>query len=162
MCLYDYWCVSIDGEKVPLEQYRGKVLLIVNTASKCGFTPQYKGLESLYREYRQAGLVVLGFPCDQFLRQELPVEEEIQQFCVTNYEISFPLFAKIKVRGKDADGLFVRLQDAAPGWFATKSIKWNFTKFLVNRDGSTVMRFAPATYPNQLRRHIERFLQLDA
>ena len=148
----------MDGELVSLDQYRGNVLLIVNTASKCGFTPQYNGLESLSRNYRQRGLIVMGFPCDQFLRQEFDTEDEIERFCVNNYNITFPLFGKVKVRGEEAHPLFRYLRDAAPGWFGTRSIKWNFTKFLVDRDGTPVRRFATTAYPSHLRGPIERLL----
>jgi len=158
MSVFDFSCMSIDGEVIPLENYRGKALLIVNTASKCGFTPQYKGLERLWRDYHSAGLVVMGFPCDQFLNEEFSTEEEIENFCVRSYSITFPLFAKTRVRGESIDPLFHYLCNSASGVFGSKRIKWNFTKFLVSRDGLRIKRFAPAIYPAQLRRHIEKYL----
>src|SRR5690606_20054720 len=157
MSIYQFSCKSMDDIPIPLERYRGQVLLIVNTASKCGFTPQYRGLEMLHRDYHQRGFSVLGFPCDQF-HQEFATEEEIEHFCVSTYHVTFPLFAKVKVRGEDAEPLFVYLKEAAPGWFGFTAIKWNFTKFLINREGECVRRFATATYPSQLRTHTEKLL----
>ena len=157
MSIYQFSCKSMDDTLIPLARYRGQVLLIVNTASKCGFTPQYRGLESLHRDYHHRGFSVLGFPCDQF-HQGFATEEEIEQFCVSTYQVTFPLFAKVRIRGEDADPLFVYLKEAAPGWFGFTAIKWNFTKFLINREGECVRRFATATYPSQLRSPIEQLL----
>lgn len=158
MSLYQFSCLSINGELIPMDTYRGKVLLIVNTASKCGFTPQYKGLECLYRKYRDAGLVVMGFPCDQFGHQEFDSEEEVEHFCVNNYNVSFPLFAKVRVKGTNADPLFQYLSNTARGCFGSKAIKWNFTKFLINRDATRIKRFATTTYPSHLSAPIEKLL----
>ncbi|MBI5490884.1 MAG: glutathione peroxidase [Deltaproteobacteria bacterium] len=149
---------TIDLEDTTLEQYRGKVLLIVNTASKCGFTPQYEGLEALHRKYAQAGLVVLGFPCNQFGHQEPGDEAEIRTFCSTRYDVSFPLFAKIAVNGPDAHPLYRLLKSARPGVVGTEAIKWNFTKFLVGRDGAVLRRFAPADTPASLEADLEKAL----
>ena len=126
---------TIDGNTQSLGDYRGKLLLIVNVASKCGFTPQYKGLEQLYRKFKDKGLVVLGFPCDQFGHQEPGDENEIKNFCSLNYEVSFPMFAKIKVNGDDAHPLYQHLKQTKPGLLGTEGIKWNFTKFLINAQG---------------------------
>lgn len=158
MDVYDFVCTSIDGKVVSLSRYRGQVLLIVNTASKCGFTPQYRGLDALFNDYRSAGFTVLGFPCGQFFRQEYQSDSEIENFCVANYHVSFPLFSKVDVIGKSAHPLFDYLKGNAPGWFGSKAIKWNFTKFLVDRSGRSVRRFAPPTYPGKLRRPIEKLL----
>lgn len=158
MPVYPFICKSMDDELIPLERYRGQVLLIVNTASMCGFTPQYRGLEMLYRQYRTRGFEVLAFPCDQFFNQEFETDEKIQKFCLESYQVSFPLFSKIKVRGPEAEPLFQHLSQTAPGWFGLKTVKWNFTKFLVNRRGRCVRRFATTTYPSQLRKHIEQLL----
>jgi glutathione peroxidase len=151
---------SLAGTPVALEQYRGKVLLIVNTASACGFTPQYQGLEALYRQFKDkgAGLVVLGFPCNQFGAQEPGQAEQIGAFCEKNYGVSFPLFAKVEVNGPGAHPLFHALKQAAPGLLGTRSIKWNFTKFLIRKDGSVFRRYAPATKPAQLIADIEKLL----
>ena len=144
------------GEKI-LEEYKGKVLLIVNTASKCGFTPQFKDLEDIYLKYKDKGLVVLGFPCDQFLNQEFDNNEEIQNFCQINYGVSFPVFAKIKVKGKNAHPLFKHLTENSSG-FLNSSIKWNFTKFLINKEGEVVSRYAPTTNPESIIPDIEQLL----
>lgn len=155
--VYDFNVKTIDGANQPLSAYAGKVLLIVNTASKCGFTPQYAGLEALYREYAQRGLVVLGFPCDQFGHQEPGDAEEIKTFCSLNYQVSFPLLAKIKVNGDDADPLYKHLKTQGKG-FLTSGIKWNFTKFLIDRAGQVVKRYAPTDKPQALRADIEALL----
>ncbi|MBI5502611.1 MAG: glutathione peroxidase [Deltaproteobacteria bacterium] len=149
---------TIDLEDTTLEPYRGKVLLIVNTASKCGFTPQYEGLEALHRKYAAAGLAVLGFPCNQFGHQEPGDEAEIRTFCSTSYDVTFPMFAKIEVNGPDAHPLYRLLKSARPGVVGTEAIKWNFTKFLVGRDGSVLRRFAPADTPASLEAEIEKAL----
>jgi glutathione peroxidase len=156
--IYDFSIDDITGKSVALERYRGKVLLIVNTASKCGFTPQYKGLEALYRKYRSQGLEVLGFPCNQFGAQEPGSAEEIESFCEINYGVTFPLFAKVDVNGDDAAPLYRHLKRAKPGLLGSEAIKWNFTKFLVDRDGKVVERYAPNTEPAALSADIEKLL----
>lgn len=150
---------TLRGEQQTLKTYEGEVLLIVNTASKCGFTPQYKGLEELHRKYAEQGLRILGFPCNQFGGQEPGSEEEIGSFCELNYGVTFPLFAKVDVNGKNAHPLFVQLKKEAPGLLGTKDIKWNFTKFLVNRRGEIMDRYAPQTKPEDLVGEIEAALK---
>ena len=147
-----------DGKKGTLGEFQGKVLLIVNTASKCGFTPQYQGLEDLYRKYKDKGLVILGFPCNQFGQQEPGSDGEIQEFCTLNYGVSFPVYAKVDVNGADAHPLFSHLKKQAPGILGTEGIKWNFTKFLVGRDGEVVNRYAPKDKPEALAADIEALL----
>jgi len=156
--VFDFSATTIAGEPIDLSTYRGKVLLIVNTASKCGFTPQYKGLQALFEQYTERGLVVLGFPCDQFGHQEPGDEGEINSFCELNYGVSFPLFAKIEVNGKDTHPLFAHLKAQAPGILGSEGIKWNFTKFLVDREGRTIARYAPATTPAAIAKDIEKLL----
>jgi glutathione peroxidase len=156
--IYDFDAINATKEAVPMASFRGKVLLIVNTASKCGFTPQYEGLETLYRDLQDRGLVVLGFPCNQFGAQEPGDGEEIASFCKLTYDVSFPMFAKIDVNGPDASPLYKWLTKQAPGLLGTTAIKWNFTKFLVDRDGTVVDRFAPLTKPEAIRERIERLL----
>ncbi len=151
--------VRLDGTPCTLEPWAGQVLLIVNTASKCGFTPQYAGLETLWRDLADRGFAVLGFPCDQFAHQEPGDEDAIRSFCSMNYDVSFPMFAKIKVNGPDAHPLYRQLAAAAPGALGTRAIKWNFTKFLVGRDGEVLRRFAPVTKPETLRPAIEEALR---
>lgn len=146
-----------DGSKESLSNYEGKVLLIVNTASKCGFTPQYEGLEALYREYKDQGLEILAFPCNQFGKQEPGDAEEIKNFCTLNYDVSFPLMGKIDVNGNDADPLWEFLRDEKGGLLGSR-IKWNFTKFLVDREGNVVARHGPAVKPEQLKSEIEALL----
>lgn len=146
---------SIDGTMGTLEPYAGKVLLIVNTASECGLTPQFEGLEALWKTYQDRGLVVLGFPCNQFGGQDPGSNDEIAEFCKVNYGVSFPMHARIDVNGKDAHPLFTQLKEAAPGVLGTKKIKWNFTKFLVGRDGTVLQRFAPKDEPEAARAAIE-------
>lgn len=158
MNAYDFNATALDGQPVDLDRYRGKALLIVNTASACGFTPQYQGLEALQRQYADQGLVVLGFPCNQFGRQEQGSEAEIGAFCEKNYGVTFPMFSKIDVNGDDAHPLFRFLKGEAPGVLGTEAIKWNFTKFLVDRDGAVVKRYAPATKPEDLKGDIEKLL----
>ncbi|TXH96796.1 MAG: glutathione peroxidase [Rheinheimera sp.] len=148
------------GTLQDLAVYRDKVLLIVNTASRCGFTPQYQDLEQLYQQYHQKGLEILAFPCNQFGGQEPGNDQDIQQFCQLNYGVSFPVMAKIQVNGPDADPLFEYLKDQARGLMKTRAIKWNFTKFLVNKDGVVVKRYAPRTRPNQFIDAIEAELAL--
>ena len=147
-----------NGKSVSLDRYAGRVLLIVNTASKCGFTPQYAGLEKLHRDLGPRGFEVLAFPCNQFGAQEPGDAVEIQNFCSTTYDISFPVFGKIDVNGKDADPLFERLKSDAPGVLGSKAIKWNFTKFLVDRSGNVADRFAPTTKPADIANDIEKLL----
>ena len=156
--LYDIQATALTGEAVDLAQYRGQVLLIVNTASACGFTPQYKGLEALYRQYKDRGLRVLGFPCDQFGGQEPGDASEIGDFCEKNFGVSFPLFAKTDVNGDAAHPLFTYLKKDAPGVLGSESIKWNFTKFLVGKDGKVYQRYASLTKPEDLQEEIEKLL----
>ena len=158
MALYEHPITLNNGEQTTLEQYKGKVLLIVNTASKCGFTPQYEGLETLYKKFRDKGFEILGFPCDQFGHQEPGSDEDIAQFCSLNFGVSFPLFKKTNVNGPDANPLFEELKHAAPGLLGTKRIKWNFTKFLINRHGEVESRFAPVTKPQAIAKKIEKLL----
>ena len=154
----DFTVKAADGTAASLEAYRGKVLLIVNTASKCGFTPQYEGLEALHRDYAARGFEVLGFPCNQFGGQEPGDAAEIANFCSLTYDVTFPVFAKVDVNGGAADPLFERLKAAAPGVLGSKAIKWNFTKFLVDREGRVVDRYAPTTKPADIRADIEKLL----
>ena len=156
--LYDFTVRDLAGHDVPLADYRGKVLLIVNTASKCGFTPQYEGLEALYRGLKDRGFAVLGFPCNQFAGQEPGSAEEIGQFCKLTYDVSFPMFAKIDVNGPDASPLYKWLKAEAPGLLGSTSVKWNFTKFLVDREGRVTGRYAPTTGPEALRKPVEALL----
>jgi glutathione peroxidase len=156
--LYDFSATSITGEEVDLSQFEGKAVLIVNTASKCGFTPQYKGLEELHEAYGDEGLVVLGFPCDQFGHQEPGDEAEIQEFCSLNYGVSFPMFAKVEVNGDDAHPLYKWLKEEKGGALGSK-IKWNFTKFLVGRDGKPIKRYGSTTKPEKIKGDIEKALK---
>ena len=156
--LYDFTVNDIEGRPVPLDRYKGKVLLVVNTASKCGFTPQYKGLETLYRKYRDRGLEVLGFPCNQFGGQEPGSEQDIATFCETNYDVTFPMFAKIDVNGDKAAPLYRYLKHEKPGLLGSEAIKWNFTKFLVDRAGSVIARFAPNDAPESLEPDVAKAL----
>lgn len=154
----DFQVRGADGTPVDLSAYAGKVLLIVNTASKCGFTPQYAGLEKLHRTYAERGFEVLGFPCNQFGAQEPGDATEIAEFCTVNYDVTFPVFAKIDVNGDNADPLFKRLRKDAPGLLGSTGIKWNFTKFLVDRSGKTVARYAPTVTPEAITADIEKLL----
>ena len=156
--LYDFTAQRLNGEPQALEAYRGKVVLIVNTASQCGFTPQYTGLEELYRRFKEQGFVVLGFPCNQFGAQEPGDAEAIGQFCQTRYDVSFPLFAKIDVNGDNTHPLYTWLKHEAAGILGTEAIKWNFTKFLINREGKVIDRYAPATRPDELAEAVEALL----
>ena len=155
MSVYDYSAKTLDGQDVSLADYRGQVLLIVNTASKCGFTPQYEGLEALYKQYAVQGLEILGFPCNQFGKQEPGTESAIQEFCQINYGVSFPMHAKIDVNGSETHPVFQQLKQAAPGILGSKGIKWNFTKFLVAKDGTIVTRFSPKTEPKDMEKDIQ-------
>ena len=157
--IYDFKVRTIDGTVTTLEPYRGKVLLIVNVASKCGFTPQYEGLERLYKKYKDDGFVVLGFPCNQFGSQEPGSEAEIKQFCRVNFGVTFPMFSKIDVNGEYAHPLYKYLKAQQPGLLGSEAIKWNFTKFLVDRQGNVVERFAPSTRPAALTEAVESLLQ---
>lgn len=158
--MLDIPCVTLGGEHKTLADYPGKVLLVVNTASQCGFTPQYKGLEQLWQTYRERGLVVLGFPCNQFGSQEKGSESEIANFCDLNFGVRFPLMGKIDVNGANAHPLYRWLTAEAPGVLGTKAIKWNFTKFLVGRDGQVIRRYAPQDAPAKLSTDIEAALAL--
>ncbi|MDQ3269735.1 MAG: glutathione peroxidase [Pseudomonadota bacterium] len=155
---YEFSAADIEGRHRGLDEFRGKVLLIVNVASRCGFTPQYAGLEKLWREYGSRGLVVLGFPCDQFGHQEPGDEAEIRQFCSLNYEVTFPMFAKVAVNGSDAHPLWRWLKDEKGGFLGIDAIKWNFTKFLVGRDGRVLKRYSPADQPEAIAADIEAAL----
>ena len=158
MSVYDFSVETIKGEKTNLDTYKGDVLLIVNTASKCGFTPQYKGLQFIYESHKEQGLSVLGFPCNQFGAQEPGSSEEIMEFCELNYGVNFPMFAKVDVNGDEAHPLFKYLAAEAPGILGSKAIKWNFTKFLVDRNGQVVKRFAPTDKPETIEKHIQELL----
>ncbi len=156
--VYDYTVKANTGFNKPLDEYRGKVLLIVNTASKCGFTPQYDGLQKLYDSYRDKGFEVLAFPSNQFMNQEPGSDSEIQSFCAVNFNINFPVFSKIDVKGPDADPLFRHLTESAPGILGSRDIKWNFTKFLIDRNGKVVRRYAPVTKPEKIEKDIRKIL----
>lgn len=158
MSTLDFTAQDITGSPVDLSKYKGKVLLIVNTASNCGFTPQYKGLEQVYEQFKDKGAVVLGFPCNQFGGQEPKGEAEIGAFCEKNFGVTFPLFSKVDVNGNDAHPLFQHLKKEAPGLLGTQAIKWNFTKFLVKKDGSVYKRYSPQTSPQELVADIEKLL----
>ncbi|MDO8458589.1 MAG: glutathione peroxidase [Burkholderiaceae bacterium] len=156
--VYDFEALSIAGKAVPLKKYKGKPLLIVNTASACGFTPQFAGLETLHETYGKKGLIVLGFPCNQFGAQDKGSNDEIADFCQVNYGVSFPMMAKIDVNGSDAHPLYQWLSAEAPGLLGSKAIKWNFTKFLVGRDGQVIKRYAPTDTPESIADDIEAVL----
>jgi len=156
--VYDFSARDIKGKEVAMANYRGKVLLIVNTASKCGFTPQFEGLQALYSEFGDRGLEVLGFPCNQFLSQDPGNDDSISQFCSLNYGVSFPMFAKIDVNGSGAHPLFAYLKKEAKGLMGSEKVKWNFTKFLVNRDGQVVRRYAPTVKPEDIKADIEELI----
>lgn len=151
MKIYDFSVRTAQGTLQSLQAFENKVFLIVNVASACGFTPQYEGLQSLYNEFKDQGLIVLGFPCNQFGSQESGSDTEIQEFCKTTFDVDFPVFAKINVNGEDADPVYKFLKEQAPGLLGTEAIKWNFTKFLISKDGQTVKRYAPNTKPEDLR-----------
>ncbi|MGB7843750.1 MAG: glutathione peroxidase [Salinimicrobium sp.] len=155
--IYEYKAENLQGKEVKLDSYRDKVVLVVNTASKCGFTPQLEGLETLFKEYKDEGFVVLGFPCNQFGKQEPGDEKSIAEGCVVNYGVTFPMFSKVDVNGENANPLFKYLKKEQGGLLGSK-IKWNFTKFLIDRDGKPVKRFASIKKPESLRTHIERLL----
>jgi glutathione peroxidase len=174
---HDFTATSIDGSKVPLSDYAGKVLLIVNVASKCGLTPQYEGLQALYRDDQGRGLEILGFPCNQFKEQEPGTDAEIQEFCQVNYDVTFPVFSKVEVNGPEADPLYTYLRAQAPGDFGpaygqfydiiskmrpeadgTDEVKWNFTKFLIGRDGTVIKRYEPPVAPGDIQADLENYL----
>ena len=159
--IYDFEAGLLDGTPQKLDAYRGQVLLVVNVASKCGFTPQYEGLEALYRGHRDQGFAVLGFPCNQFGHQEPGDADEIRNFCTTKYDVTFPLFAKIDVNGANAHPLYRYLKQAAPGVLGSEAIKWNFTKFLVDREGKVLRRYASTDTPEMLDEHIRPLLAAD-
>jgi len=158
MSIYDIQVKTIEGKTIKLDKYKGRVMLIVNVASKCGFTPQYKGLEDLHAKHHDKGLSILGFPCNQFLSQEPGTNQEIQKFCSLTYGVKFDMFAKINVNGDDAHPLYKYLKDKEPGFMGTEFIKWNFTKFLVDRNGNVVKRYSPSTEPKELEKDIEKLL----
>jgi glutathione peroxidase len=156
--IYDIDLQTIDGRAEKLGAFAGNVMLVVNVASRCGFTPQYEGLEALYRRYRERGLVVLGFPCDQFGHQEPGAATEIQSFCKSEYDVTFPLFAKTEVNGERAHLLYRRIKREARGLFGTQAIKWNFTKFLLDKSGAVIRRYGPRTKPTEIAKDIEPLL----
>lgn len=156
--VYDFKVRNIEGNEVPLSEFQGKALLIVNVASKCGFTPQYKELEEVYRTYKDSGLEILAFPCNQFGEQEPGNPDEIKNFCSLNYDVTFPLFAKVDVNGNKEEPLFKFLKESLPGILGTKAVKWNFTKFLVDKNGHPVARYAPNDKPKSLIEDIKKIL----
>ncbi|KZY38502.1 MULTISPECIES: glutathione peroxidase [unclassified Oleiphilus] len=156
--IYQFSANNIKGEEVPLKAYQGKLLIIVNTASKCGFTPQLKGLEELYLEYSEKGLEILGFPCNQFLKQDPGTDSEISEFCSLNYGVTFPMFSKIEVNGDNTHPLYKYLKSEAKGLMGSEKIKWNFTKFLVDQQGKVVKRYAPNTEPKDMVKDIDAAL----
>lgn len=158
MDIYQHTVTLNNGEEVKLEQFKGKVLLIVNTASKCGFTPQYEGLEALYKKYKDKGVEVIGFPCDQFGHQEPGTNDDIAQFCALNFGVTFPLSQKTDVNGPNTNPLFEDLKASAPGILGTKRIKWNFTKFLINQEGQVLKRYAPTVKPAEIEKDIAELL----
>ncbi len=158
MSIYEFSATNIKGQEVSLSEYEDKVILIVNTASKCGFTPQFEGLENLYAELEQQGLVILGFPCNQFGSQDPGADGQIEEFCQLNYGVSFPMFSKIEVNGNNAHPLYDYLKKQARGLMGSKTIKWNFTKFLVNREGEVVERYAPNDKPESIKSDIQKLL----
>jgi glutathione peroxidase len=156
--VYDFSATSIDGKARKLADYQGKVLLVVNTASKCGFTPQYAGLEAIYKQYKDRGFAVLGFPSNQFGAQEPGPDDQIAEFCEMNYGVSFPMFSKVDVNGDNAHPLFKHLTSAKKGLLGSEAIKWNFTKFLIGKDGRVIDRYAPTTKPEDIAKDIEKAL----
>jgi glutathione peroxidase len=158
MKFYDFKSQLLSGTPVSMDEFKGKTVVVVNTASKCGLTPQYEGLEDLYQKYKDQGLVILGFPCNQFANQESGTSEEIQEFCQMNYGVSFPIFEKVDVNGKNADPIFAFLKSKLSGGFLGKTIKWNFTKFIIDKNGKPVKRFAPTTKPHKMEKTIKAIL----
>ncbi|WHY20527.1 glutathione peroxidase [Paenibacillus sp. G2S3] len=159
MSIYDFEVNTLRGAEESLSKYKGKVLLVVNTASKCGFTPQYKGLQEVYEKFKDRGFEVLGFPSNQFAGQEPGESDEIAEYCEINYGVTFPMFEKIDVKGDEAHPLFKYLSKEAPGVLGSKSVKWNFTKFLVDQEGRVIKRFAPKTTPQQIESYISKLLK---
>lgn len=157
MSFYDFSAINIDGEEVKMEEYRGKVILVVNTASKCGLTPQLEGLESLYKEYKDKGLEILGFPCNQFAKQDPDSNKEINNFCLLNYGVSFTMFEKVDVNGKNEHPIYKFLKEKSRGILGN-DIKWNFTKFLIDREGNVLKRYAPVTSPDKIKMDMEKLL----
>ncbi|MCQ0112568.1 glutathione peroxidase [Zhouia amylolytica] len=155
---YDFEADKLNDEKIRLDAYKDKTVIVVNTASKCGLTPQYEGLEKLYQKYKDQGLVILGFPCNQFANQESGSSDEIQEFCQRNYGVSFPMFEKIEVNGKNAHPLFKYLKSELSGGIFGRKIKWNFTKFLIDKNGNPVKRYAPTTVPEKMEKDIIKIL----
>jgi glutathione peroxidase len=155
--IYDFEANKLSGEKIKLNEFEGKTLVVVNTASKCGLTPQYEGLESMYQKYKDKGLVILGFPCNQFGKQEKGDSDEIQEFCQVNYGVSFPMFEKIEVNGKNAHPIYKYLKSELGGWFGN-NIKWNFTKFVIDKNGKPLKRYAPTTSPQAMESFIEEIV----
>jgi len=158
MNTYDFKANNISGKEISLNDYKGKTIVVVNTASKCGLTPQYEGLEAMYQKYKDDGLVILGFPCNQFGQQEKGNADEIQEFCQVNYGVSFPMFEKIEVNGKNAHPLFKYLKKELSGGIFGSKIKWNFTKFVIDKNGNPVKRFAPTTKPEKMEKFIKKTL----
>ncbi len=158
MNIYDFKANTISGTEISLNDYKGKTIVVVNTASKCGLTPQYEGLEEMYQKYKDDGLVILGFPCNQFGQQEKGDANEIQEFCQVNYGVSFPMFEKIEVNGKNAHPLFKYLKKELSGGIFGSRIKWNFTKFVIDKNGDPVKRFAPTTKPEKMEAFIQKTL----
>jgi glutathione peroxidase len=156
--VFDFSCETASGTQRDLSEFKGKVLLVVNTASKCGFTPQFEGLEKLYEKYQGKGLEVLGFPCNQFANQDPGSNDDIQEFCQLNYGVSFPMFGKIEVNGDGTDPLFQHLKEEARGAMGSRKVKWNFTKFLVDADGKVIKRYAPITKPQDIEKDIVKLL----
>lgn len=156
--IYDFDANLLNGEKVSLNNYKGKTIIIVNTASKCGLTPQYKGLEELYQKYKSEGLVILGFPCNQFANQELENSEDIEEFCQLNYGVSFPMFEKVDVNGKNAHPIFKYLKSKLSGGILGSRVKWNFTKFIIDKNGEPIKRYSPTTKPEKMESFIVKNL----
>ncbi len=157
MEFYNFKATKLNGQEVSMDTFKDKTIIVVNTASKCGLTPQYEGLEALYQKYKDQGLVILGFPCNQFAQQEKGSSEEIQEFCSINYGVSFPMFAKVDVNGDNAHPIFKYLKSKLGGWFCS-AIKWNFTKFVINKDGKPVKRYSPMTKPEKMEDFIKSIL----
>lgn len=158
MSVYEFSAKDIQGNERNLSEFKGKVMLVVNTASKCGFTPQFEGLEAMYKELHSQGLEILGFPCNQFAQQDKGTDSEIAGFCMKNYGVSFPMFSKIEVNGEGEHPLYSFLKSEARGLLGTKRIKWNFTKFLINKDGNVVKRFGPTAKPQDIQKHVVALL----
>lgn len=158
MSIYDFQVKDSKGESISLSEFKDKVVIVVNTASKCGYTPQYKDLQALYEEFKDQGLVILGFPCNQFMNQEPGSNEEIQSFCELNYGVTFPILGKVEVNGENSEPLFKYLCEKAPGIMGIKAIKWNFTKFIIDKNGEVIERFAPQTNPQEMKKTIEELL----